>query len=208
MRNRKWWMKKPLRNQPGIVPKRAGRRIVVDLLPRVQQLVSGDVIGRPVWLDAALAHPPPSAHKRKSERPLQLSWSEEDRLRRVWQRRNPEASMHPKVLFLDERSLPEGTQVDHPADVFVREQMRLMRRGLGEDEAYRRVLLRDQQRDSVRVAEVDAARAAAAALGATPAADAHPAGGAAGSMTSSEGRWLGSGLGSRLSLGLGPGCRV
>ena len=95
------------------------------------------------------------------EKPVRFEWRQEDLLRRKWQQRNPqEAATHAKVLFLDETQLPEGTQVDHPADEFVRKQMMLMRHGLSEVEAYRRV---KQQMDQKKKAmdDVSAARAAA-----------------------------------------------
>ena len=52
---RKKWMLKPFRNWPGVVPKPvlgSPRRVQLELLPRVQQLVAGGVMAKPVWLDA------------------------------------------------------------------------------------------------------------------------------------------------------------
>ena len=172
---KKWWQKKPFRNTMGVVPKAivTGRTITHQLLPRVERLVAGGVIPKPLWLAAAHAHPPPLEHKFMGPRPQRFEWREEDRLRRTWQRRNPEASMHPKVLFLDETQLPAGTKTEHPADEFVSKQLRLMRhQGLSEAEAYRRVA--QGYRDERRVAddEVAAARAQARAFGATPAQEA------------------------------------
>lgn len=169
--NRKKWMLKPFRNWPGIVPKplMSQRRVKIGLLPRVQRLVAGGAIPKPLWLDAVLAHPPPFEHLMSGEPPRKLEWREDDRLRRIWQRRNPEASMHPKVLFLDESQLPPSA-IEHPADVFVKRQQALMRRGLSEDEAYRRVLEEDEDAKRVDDAEVAAAQAKARAMGASPAA--------------------------------------
>jgi hypothetical protein len=168
---KKWWQSKPYRNWPGVVPKPmlTGRRIRSELLPRVQQQVRGGVISKPLWLDACLAHPPPLDHKFAGEKPTRFQWREEDRLRRTWQQRNPEASMHPKVLFLDESQLPPDTKAEHPADAFVRRQTAFMRRGLSEDEAYRRAHQQLSQEQRGAKDEVAAARAQAIALGATPA---------------------------------------
>ena len=167
---RKWWMNKPFRNTMGVVPKPhlSSRTVRTDLVPRVEQLVAGGAIPKPVWLDAVLAHPPPLAHRFSGERPVRFEWREEDRLRRIWQRRNPEASMHPKVLFLDESRLP-ASAIEHPADAFVKKQQALMRRGLSEEEAYRRVAGEQEERRRVADAEVAAAREQARALGASPA---------------------------------------
>jgi hypothetical protein len=171
LRNKKWWHRKPQRNWPGMVPKvlLTGRRVQTPLLTRVQSLVKGNIIERPVWLDAALAHPPSMLHLLKGEKPTKLAWREEDRLRRIWQRRNPSASMHPKVLFVDESQLPADA-VEHPADAFINKQMELMRTGFSEDEAYRRVALELKQKRKLREGEAEAARADARGLGATPAA--------------------------------------
>jgi hypothetical protein len=171
MVNKKWFMQKPVRNWRGIVPKplSSSRAVRVDLLPRTQRLVAGGVIPKPLWLDAMLAHPPPVEHKYTGERPVRFQWREEDRLRRTWQRRNPAASMHPKVLFVDESRLPAGSALEHPADIFVRKQMALMRKGLSEEEAYRRVLNEEEEASRPSRGEVSDAHASARALGATPA---------------------------------------
>lgn len=172
-RSRKWFQPKPERNRMGVVPTviETGRHIKVDLIPRVERLVQGGIIPKPVWLDAARAHPPPLHHKWSDPvKPTRFEWREEDRLRRTWQRRNPAASMHPKVLFLDETQLPPGTKTEHPADEFVRKQLKLMRvQGLSEEEAYRRVAQAAQEEAQFEDEEVAAARKAAANLGLTPA---------------------------------------
>jgi hypothetical protein len=170
---KKWWMKKPFRNLPGVVPKPilgSPRANPTELVSRVQQLVAGGAIAKPVWLDAVLAHPPPIEHRFNGPRPVRLEWREEDRLRRVWQRRNPEASMHPKVLFVDESQLPASV-IEHPADTFVKRQQALMRKGLSEEEAYRRVLKEQQEERRASDGEAAAARKDARALGATPVGD-------------------------------------
>lgn len=74
--------------------------------------------------------------------------------------------MHPKVLFLDETQLPAGTPTQHPADVFVRRQLTLMRKGYSEEEAYRRVLHLQQSKQRIDDDVVAAARAQASAIGA------------------------------------------
>ena len=171
MARRKWWMTKPFRNWMGVVPKplRTQRTVKLELVPRVEQLVAGGAIAKPLWLDAVLAHPPPVTHKFSGERPVRFQWREDDRLRRIWQRRNPEAAMHPKVLFLDETQLPNSAVVEHPADTFVKRQQRLMRKGLSEEEAYRRVAQQDEERRRVADAEVATAQEQARSLGVTPA---------------------------------------
>lgn len=170
-RNRKPWMMKPFRNWMGVVPKplRSSRKFSLELVPRVERLVAGGAMAKPLWLDAVLAHPPPLTHKFSGERPVRFEWREEDRLRRVWQRRNPEASMHPKVLFLDETQLPKGAAVEHPADTFVREQLKHIRRGKSEEEAYRLVYAQQEERRRFDDAEVAAARETARTVGAVPA---------------------------------------
>ena len=169
--SRPWWMPKPYQNRRGVIPKPlygSPRRIKEDLLPKVENLVIGGAIPKPLWLDAARANPPPP--KIAGRKPEKFEWREEDRLRRVWQRRNPEAaSTFPKVLFLDESSLPPGTQTEHPADEFISKQMELMRRGLSEEEAYRRVQQHMDQQRRVAADDVASARAQASALGASPA---------------------------------------
>ena len=173
-RSRPKWFPKPIRNTAGLVPKpiTTGRKIKTELVPRVDNLIKGGVIPKPLWYDAVLAHPPTLEHKMAGPRPKRFEWREEDRLRRVWQRRNPEASMFPKVLFLDETQLPPGTQTTHPADVFVRKQLAMMRKhNLSEEEAYRRVLMQQQQKEKIADEEVQAAREQAKALGASPAVD-------------------------------------
>ena len=160
-RSRPKWFPKPIRNTAGLVPKpiTTGRKIKTELVPRVDNLIKGGVIPKPLWYDAVLAHPPTLEHKMGGPRPKRFEWREEDRLRRVWQRRNPEASMFPKVLFLDETQLPPGTQTTHPADVFVRKQLAMMRKhNLSEEEAYRRVLMQQQQKEKIADEEVEAAR--------------------------------------------------
>lgn len=179
---KRWFQPKPYRNWKGIVPKAVvgGRKITIPLVPRVQNLVQGGVIAKPVWLDAVLALPPPTEHKFGGPKPVRFEWREEDRLRRVWQRRNPAAAMHPKVLFLDESKLPPGTATEHPADAFVRRQLALMRKGLSEEEAYRRVLARTQQQQRADAEQVAAAREQARALGADGAGDGGGVGGGRG----------------------------
>lgn len=172
---------KPLRNKRGFLPMLfgTGRRIKEELVPRVENLVAGGVIAKPIWFDVMNAHPPTFEHRVKAQKPHRFEWREDDRLRRTWQHRNPEASMHPKVLFLDETQLPAGTRTEHPADTFVRRQQSLMRKGLSEEEAYRRVLELSQQEQRGNADEVAAARAQASALGASPAEGGAAEGGAA-----------------------------
>jgi len=180
-RKRKAFMSKPVNNMRGLIPRPiiTGRRIRTELVPRVANLIAGGVMAKPLWFDAVLAHPPPLDQRVSGPRPQRFEWRDEDRLRRTWQNRHPEASMHPKVLFLDESQLPAGTPVDHPADNFVRQQMKLMRKGLSEEEAYRRVQQQQQQDGRGDADEVAAARDAARALGATPAEGAAGGGGRA-----------------------------
>ena len=166
---RKPWMEKPFRNWQGKIPMPLGgspRHVKVDLVPRVMNLVAGGVIAKPVWLDAVMAHPPPV--NTGGQRPVRLEWREDDRLRRIWQRRNPEASMHPKVLFLDESRVP-AEAIEHPANIFIRKQQKLMRRGLSEEEAYRRVAAEHEEQRVAQDSEVESARERAQALGAQPA---------------------------------------
>ena len=172
-RPRAYWLPKPRANQKGVVPKPllSPRQIKVPLLPRVERLVNAGVVPRPPWLDVAIAHPPRSEDKMiDGKKPARLEWREEDLLRRTWQRRNPEAAtLHAKVLFLDEAMLPAGTKTQHPADEFVRRQMALMRRGLSEEEAYRRVQQHLEGKRRATGGDVADARARASALGASPA---------------------------------------
>ena len=171
-RLRPWWLPKPYQNRRGVIPVPLfgnPRKNKIPLIPKVQNLVQGAVIPKPLWLDAALAHPPPPPVPKGSKKPQKFQWREEDLLRRTWQRRNPEAaSTFAKVLFLDESSLPSGTPTEHPADEFVRKQMALMRRGMTEEEAYRRVQHQVEQKRRVGADDVAAARAQASAFGATP----------------------------------------
>ena len=170
-RVRPWWIAKPMQNQRNMVPKPLfqSRNMEVPLLPRVTRLVQAGVIPRPLWLDTAIAHPPPIDSAKPKRNPTRLAWRDDDLLRRMWQRRNPqEAAAFAKVMFLDEQTLPVGTRTDHPADEFVRKQSALVRRGFSETEAYRRV---KQQMDQKRKAtdDIAAARAQASALGVEPA---------------------------------------
>ena len=85
---RKPWHHKPIRNTLKIpMPTNTARKVRSALLPRVQQLVKGGIVPKPLWLDAALAHPPPVAHKYRWGKPVKFEWRDEDRLRRIWQRR-------------------------------------------------------------------------------------------------------------------------
>ena len=169
MARRKAWMQKPCRNWMGIVPKplRTPRRNHLELLPRVERLVAGGAIPKPVWFEAVMAHPPPLQNKFRGDRPIRLEWREEDRLRRIWQRRNPEASMHPKVLFLDEMHMPDGV-AEHPADEFIKRQQTLMRRGLSEEESYRRTAREHEERRRLSKHEASDAHRTARSIGASP----------------------------------------
>ena len=84
-----------------LIPKSvsSARKIKLSLLERVEPLLKGQVIATPLWYEAMKAHPPlPKTTWTKKPRLLQFP---EDRLKRVWLRRNPWATMHPKVLFHD-----------------------------------------------------------------------------------------------------------
>lgn len=156
-------MPQPLWKRLVPLPLVRNRVVKTKMLDRVSQLVKGGVIPKPLWYEAMLAHPPPP--KMQAEKPKRIEFPE-DRLRRVWLRRNPEATMHPKALFVEEAALP-GSHHEHPADAFVKRQMALMRKGLSEEEAYREVLLQDKQATSASPEAADA-RSAAMAFGATP----------------------------------------
>ena len=64
-RSRPKWFPKPIRNTAGLVPKpiTTGRKIKTELVPRVDNLIKGGVIPKPLWYDAVLAHPPTLEHK-------------------------------------------------------------------------------------------------------------------------------------------------
>ena len=153
-----------------LVPKSvsSARKIKLSLLERVEPLLKGQVIATPLWYEAMKAHPPlPKTTWTKKPRLLQFP---EDRLKRVWLRRNPWATMHPKVLFHEEEGL-HASQTEHPADAFVKRQMELMRKGLSEDDAYRQAA-KHQEQQTVASPEATEALAAARAFGATPGGDA------------------------------------
>ena len=95
-----------------------GRKVKKSLLERVDRLVRGNVVPKPLWFDVALAHPPPSTFRAKKPKALHFP---EDELRRVWLRRNPSATMHPKALFLEDDAVPAPYR-RHPADAFVERQ--------------------------------------------------------------------------------------
>lgn len=148
------------------------RVVKTKMLDRVSQLVKGGVVPKPLWYEAMLAHPPPL--KMQAEKPKRIDFPE-DRLRRVWLRRNPESTMHPKTLFVEEAALP-ATHKEHPADAFVKRQMALMRKGLSEEEAYREVMRQQKQATSASPEAADARRAAMA-FGAMPSGEAGVSGG-------------------------------
>ena len=118
-------------------PTNSSRKVKLPLMERVERLLRGKVIPTPLWYDAMKAHPPAERYTRTSK-PRMMEFPE-DRLKRVWLRRNPAATLHPKVLFHEESSF-SPSELEHPADGFVRRQMELMRKGMGEEEAYRKVL--------------------------------------------------------------------
>jgi len=171
--NPKRWVK-PIGNRlpmPRVIV--SGREVKVSFMERVNSLMRGSIIPKPIWYDAIMAHPPPM--KLKGEKPVRLQW-EEDKLRRTWLRRNPAATQFPKSLFLDPAH-PMANR-EHPADTFVKQQIAHMRRGDTEEQAYRRVLQKQREQQEhdgrVRDAEVEEAKQHAAALGAIPAAVAEP----------------------------------
>eukprot|EP00316_Scyphosphaera_apsteinii_P005979 CAMPEP_0119338930 /NCGR_PEP_ID=MMETSP1333-20130426/97225_1 /TAXON_ID=418940 /ORGANISM="Scyphosphaera apsteinii, Strain RCC1455" /LENGTH=278 /DNA_ID=CAMNT_0007350351 /DNA_START=10 /DNA_END=846 /DNA_ORIENTATION=+ len=143
------------------------RKVKMVLMERVERLVRGGAIPRPLWYDIALAHPPPMKFKAKKKNQLTFP---EDELRRAWLRRNPQASMHPKTLFLEQDSLPADYR-QHPADVFVEQQVKLMKRGQSEEQAYRNVQELEKQAARIRAIETETAKQQAIALGAQPATD-------------------------------------
>ena len=151
-------MPQPLWRRLTALPVERRRVVTKPLVERVSQLVKGGVIPKPLWYDAMLAHPPPP--KVRAAKPRRLEYPE-DRLRRVWLRRNPEATMHPKTLFLEEDQMPASHR-EHPADAFVAKQMALMRKGLGEEEAYRQVKQQLAQETTASPEAADALRAATA----------------------------------------------
>ncbi len=132
-------------------------------MERVERLLRGKVIPTPLWYDAMKAHPPAERYTRTSK-PRMMEFPE-DRLKRVWLRRNPAATLHPKVLFQEESSF-SPSELEHPADGFVRRQMELMRKGMGEEEAYRKVL-EEQKQETVGSPEAIDAMRAARSFGAT-----------------------------------------
>lgn len=137
------------------------------MLERVSALVKGGVMHKPLWFDAMLAHPPPV--KVKGPKPIRLQW-DDDRLRNIYLRRNPAATLQPKALFLDP-TRPEASH-EHEADTFIKKQKSYMRKGASEEEAYRLVLKElkaaAEEQERIRQSEVENAREQAAALGATP----------------------------------------
>lgn len=149
----------------GLRPTLTGRKVRTTLMSRVERQQRGNVAPRPLWFDAALAHPPPP--KFQLDRPPDLAFPE-DELRREWLRRNPAATMVPKALFLEEASVPDELR-RHPADAFVERQMELIEEGTAPEEAYRIVAAEQEREGDVRALEERTARGVAAALGAEPA---------------------------------------
>jgi len=144
-------------------PTNSSRKVKLPLMERVERLLRGKVIPTPLWYDAMKAHPPAERYTRTSK-PRMMEFPE-DRLKRVWLRRNPAATLHPKVLFQEESSF-SPSELEHPADGFVRRQMELMRKGMGEEEAYRKVL-EEQKQETVGSPEAIDAMRAARSFGAT-----------------------------------------
>lgn len=164
------------------------RKIKLSLLERVEPLLKGQVITTPLWYDAMKAHPPlPKSGWTKKPRLLEFP---EDKLKRVWLRRNPWATMHAKSLFHEEEGLHAS---QHPADAFVKRQMELMRKGMDEDDAYRQTV-KQQEQQTVASPEATEALAAARAFGATPGNEA--AGETGEAAATSSGSGSGSGCGS------------
>ena len=162
------------------------RKIKLDLLERVEPLLKGNVITTPLWYDAMKAHPPlPKTGWTKKPRMLEFP---EDRLKRVWLRRNPWATMHVKTLFHEEQGLSTSER-EHPADAFVKRQMELMRKGLDEEDAYRQAL-KQQEQETVASPEAADALRAARAFGATPGGDATGETGEAAASSSGSGSGL------------------
>ena len=162
------------------------RKIKLSLLERVEPLLKGQVITTPLWYDAMKAHPPlPKSGWTKKPRLLEFP---EDKLKRVWLRRNPGATMHAKSLFHEEEGLHAS---QHPADAFVKRQMELMRKGMDEDDAYRQTV-KQQEQQTVASPEATEALAAARAFGATPGNEA--AGETGEAAATSSGSGSGSGL--------------
>ena len=155
----------------GLRPTLTGRKVRTTLMSRVERQQRGNVAPRPLWFDAALAHPPPP--KFQLDRPPDLAFPE-DELRREWLRRNPAATMVPKALFLEEASVPNELR-RHPGDAFVERQMELIEEGTAPEEAYRIVAAEQEREGDVRALEERTARGVAAALGAAlDAQDAEP----------------------------------
>ena len=101
---------KPVRNIRGWIPKEimTGRKVKVPLVPRVENLIQGGIVPKPLWYEAVRAHPPSFENKVADIVKIQkFEWRDDDRLRRIWQNRNPEASMHPKVYSI--RSCATGS---------------------------------------------------------------------------------------------------
>jgi len=151
------------------------------MIARVNMLVKGGVMHKPLWYDAMMAHPPPL--QVRGPRPMRLQF-DDDNLRRVYLRRNPSATLKPKALFLDPER-PEAAH-EHEADVFVRQQKVYIRAGHTEEEAYRLALQKQREAaelaERARAPEVEAAQQSAAAAGATAA-------GAMAGTTQAAGGW-------------------
>jgi hypothetical protein len=150
----------------GIKPFLTGRKIKTTLMGRVDMLLRGKLIPRPLWYDAALAHPP-GLRINPINKPQAITFPE-DELRHEWIRRNPAATMVPKSLFLEEESVPPELRT-HPGDTFTERQMELIEQGVDPDEAYNMVKAEQEREGSVRALEDQSARKVAAALGAAPA---------------------------------------
>merc|ERR1740117_48401 len=153
----------PSRGQIRLAPARfvkRGRKIQMCLMERTERLIKGGIMARPVWYDAALAHPPPPQFHSKA--PKELTFPLEE-LRRTWLRRNPAASMTPKPLFLEEKGLASS----HPGDLFVERQRELMQNGMDEEAAYRQVLAEQQRQEKVDALDAQSTLETAQSLGAS-----------------------------------------
>ena len=157
----------PLRNRlPVPMPVSQSRKVKMGMIERVSTLIKGGIIHKPLWYDAVMAHPPPE--KIKGQKPFRLTF-DDDKLRSVYLKRNPAATLKPKALFLDQNR--EEAWHEHEADAFVRQQKAHMRKGATEEEAYRLVLQKQKEQAEhtarTRRAEVEMAQKRAAAVGAT-----------------------------------------
>jgi hypothetical protein len=121
----------------------AARRMNWNIIDEVRRDIRGQLVQVPYWVQVLTFCPPPQILL--ADRPGQIVYPE-DSLRRKWMARHPEAA---KIRWKS-KYVGQHHYWQHPATNFVERQLRLMRKGYEEDEAYEIVEEEDRQAQRLR----------------------------------------------------------